>query len=184
MSVATIAVILVIVIGVWIIFTFNTLVTLRNRVKNSWAQVEVQLKVRFDLLPNLIETVKGYAAHEKAVIEKVVNARNLVLKATGVEGRSKAESELAGTMKSLFGLSEAYPDLKANQNFLQLQEKLTEAEQKIAYARQFYNDTVMKYNTQIEILPNSLFAGAMGFKMMNLFELASEEEQKNITVKF
>lgn len=184
MNAVIIAVILVVAAAVWIIFIFNTLVTLRNRVKNSWAQVEVQLKVRFDLLPNLIETVKGYTAHEKAVIEKVVNARNQVLKATEVEGRSKAESELAGTMKSLFALSEAYPDLKANQNFLQLQEKLTEAEQKIAYARQFYNDTVMKYNTQIEILPNSLFASAMGFKAMNLFELASEEEQKNITVKF
>lgn len=184
MNTAIIAVIIVIALGIWSVFIFNTLVTLRNRVKNSWAQIDVQLRVRFDLLPNLIETVKGYAAHERVVFENVANARNNVQKAKGLEDRSKAENELAGTLKSLFALAEAYPDLKANQNFLQLQEKLTEVEQKIAFSRQFYNDTVMKYNTQIEILPNSIFAGALGFKPINLFELASEDERKNITVKF
>jgi Uncharacterized conserved protein len=179
-----IAVIIVIALGIWIVFIFNTLVTLRNRVKNSWAQIDVQLKVRFDLLSNLIETVKGYAVHERVVFENVANARNNVQKAQGFEDRSKAENELEGNLKSLLALVEAYPDLKANQNFLQLQEKLTEVEQKIAFARQFYNDTVMKYNTQIEILPNSIFASVLGFKPRDLFELTSDEERKNLTFKF
>ena len=176
--------VIIIALGLWVAVIYNSLVTLKNRVKNSWSQIDVQLKVRFDLLPNLIETVKGYAAHEKGVFESIANARNKVQNAKGIEDRSKAEGELAGTLKTLFALAEAYPDLKANGNFLQLQQKLSDIESKVAYARQFYNDTVMKYNTKIEIFPNSILAGPFGFKQTNLFELENEDERKNIVVKF
>src|SRR5512133_2415800 len=147
-----------IVIGI-----YNRLVTLRNRVDNAWSQIDVQLRRRYDLIPNLVETVKGYAAHEKETLERVIQARNAAMSAEGVKAQGEAENMLTGTLKSLFALAENYPDLKANQNFLMLQEELAGTESKIAYARQFYNDSVMSFNTAQQVFPASMLAGMFGF---------------------
>lgn len=144
---------------IWAVATYNGFISLRNRVENAWAQIDVQLKRRLDLIPNLIETVKGYAAHEKGTLEAVIQARNTALSAQGPQAAGVADAQLGGALNKLFALGEAYPDLKANQNFLSLQEELSSTEGKIAYARQFYNDTVMKYNTKIQKVPDSLLAG-------------------------
>jgi LemA protein len=157
---AIIIVIVLLVLAVlWALVTFNGFVQLRNRVENAWAQIDVQLKRRLDLIPNLIETVKGYAAHEKGTLDAVVQARNAGASANTPAAAGAADAQMAGALGRLFALSEAYPDLKANQNFLGLQEELSSTEGKIAYARQFYNDTVMKYNTKIQSFPASLMAG-------------------------
>ena len=153
-------VLLVIIAGVM----FNNLVQLRNRVENAWAQIDVQLKRRFDLIPNLIETVKAYAAHEKSTLDAVIQARNSAISASAggsasAAAAAQADTNLTASLRQVFALSEAYPDLKANQNFLALQEELSATEGKISYARQFYNDTVMKYNTKIEQFPTSILAG-------------------------
>jgi LemA protein len=177
---------LLIILGVLVllfIFLFNSLVRLRNQVKNAWAQIDVQLKRRADLIPNLIETVKGYAKHEKGVLEGVTKARTQLMQASSVEGKAKADNMLSSTLKSLFAVSENYPDLKANQNFLQLQEELSGTENKIAYARQFYNDIVMRFNTKIEVFPNNLFSKMLGFSKEHSFE-ATAEEKKNVKVSF
>jgi LemA protein len=144
---------------------------LRNRVDNAWAQIDVQLKRRYDLIPNLVETVKGYASHEKETLERVIQARNMAMAATGVEQQGQAENMLTGALKSLFAVAEAYPDLKANQNFMQLQEELTNTEGKIAYARQFYNDSVMSFNTAIQSFPTNVLAGMFGFGEREYFEI-------------
>lgn len=162
---------LVAVLGILLIALYNRLVVLRNRVENAWAQIDVQLKQRYDLIPNLVETVKGYASHERETLEKVIQARNMAVNASGVEAQSQAENMLTGALKSLFALSEAYPDLKANTNFLDLQEKLATIEQKIAYARQFYNDSVTSLNTAIETFPANVFAGIFGFTKKEYFEI-------------
>lgn len=173
-------------IGVVVLFfvlLFNSLVRLRNEVKNAFAQIDVQLKRRAELIPNLIETVKGYMKHERGTLNDVTNARTQVMKASSVKGKAKAANALEETLKSLFAVAENYPDLKANENFLQLQEELAGTENKIAYARQFYNDLVMRFNTKIQVFPNNLFAKMLGFSEMEAFE-ASAAERKNVKVSF
>ena len=155
---------------------YNNLVELRNRVKNSYAQIDVQLKRRNDLIPNLVETVKGYAAHEKGVLEEVTKARTGVMNASGVEEVSEANNQLTGALKTLFAVAENYPELKANSNFQQLQGELSETEDKIAYARQFYNDVVLKYNNACQTFPSNLLARLFGFKEEVYFEAPAEEK--------
>jgi len=152
------------VIVLFIILLYNSLIRLKNQVKNSWAQIDVQLKRRNDLIPNLVETVKGYMKHEKSVLENVTKARAAMMNAEGVEDTAQASNMLSGTLKSLFAVSENYPDLKANQNFMQLQEEITGTENKIAYARQHYNDIVMIFNTKIQTFPNNVFAKQLNFQ--------------------
>jgi LemA protein len=178
--------IILLIIGALVLFVillYNSLIMLRNQVKNSWAQIDVQLKRRNDLIPNLIETVKGYMKHERAVLENITKARAAVMSAETVDGKAKASNMLSQTLKSLFAVSENYPQLKANENFTQLQEELTGTENKISYARQHYNDIVMVFNTKIETFPNNLFANILNFKKENSFE-ASEDERKNVKVQF
>ena len=175
--------IIIAVLVIFVIAVFNSLVRLRNQVKNAWAQIDVQLKRRYDLIPNLVETVKGYMKHEKETLENITKARAAVMGATDVKGKAEANNMLTDTLKSLFAVSENYPDLKANQNFMQLQEEITGTENKISYARQHYNDMVMTYNTKIEVFPNNAFAGILNFKQEDLFETAAEEK-KNVKVKF
>jgi len=162
---------IVVVVALAVIALYNRLVVLRNRVDNAWAQIDVQLKRRYDLIPNIVETVKGYASHEKGTFEAVIQARSAAMSAQGVAAQGEAENMLTGTLKSLFALAEAYPDLKANQNFMQLQEELTNTEGKIAYARQFYNDSVMSFNTAIQTFPANLLAGMFGFTAREYFEI-------------
>lgn len=175
-----------IVVGVLVlavIFLYNSLIRLRNQVKNSWSQIDVQLKRRSDLIPNLVESVKGYMKHEKGVLESVTKARTQFLNADTMAKKANASNMLSDTLKSLFAVSENYPQLKANENFLQLQEELTGTENKIAYARQHYNDMVMTFNTKIETFPNNMIAKQLNFTKEALFE-ASAEEKKNVKVSF
>ena len=171
------------IIVLFVINTYNTLVGLRNKVKDQWAQIDVQLKRRFDLIPNLVETVKGYAKHESSTLEAVVKARNTYLSASTPEAQMKADGELTQAITKLFALSEAYPELKANENFKQLQSELTSTEDKISYARQFYNDIVMKYNNKIEMFPSNIVASMFKFKAQAFFEV-NEEERHNVKVQF
>ena len=165
------------------VIIYNGLIRLRNQVDNSWAQIDVQLKRRSNLIPNLIETVKGYMKHEKETLENVTKARTSMMNATGVKDSADASNMLTGALKSLFAVSENYPDLKASQNFIQLQEEISGTENKIAYARQHYNDMVMSFNTKIQSIPNNIIAGMFKFTEKELFE-ATEEEKKNVKVKF
>ncbi len=174
---------LLVVVAVVVIGIYNRLITLRNRVDNAWSQIDVQLRRRYDLIPNLVETVKGYAAHEKETLERVIQARNAAMSATTVGEHSQTENMLTGALKSLFALAEAYPDLKANQNFMMLQEELSGTESKIAYARQFYNDSVMSYNTSQQTFPSNLLAGAFGFTPRDYFEI-EEEVKEPVKVQF
>ena len=183
MNATLIAGIVVAVAVLFVIFLYNSLVRLRNQVKNSWAQIDVQLKRRNDLIPNLIESVKGYMKHEKTVLENITKARSSMLTAQTVDEKSKASNMLSQTLKSLFAVSENYPQLKANESFLQLQEELTGTENKISYARQHYNDMVMEFNTKIETFPNNILAGMLHFTKEQQFA-ASEEEKKNVKVQF
>ena len=165
------------IIGVLIVFLigiYNRLVTLRQRVQNAWAQVEVQLKRRYDLIPNLVNTVKGYATHERETFEKVTEARNMAIKAKDVTDQAGAENLLSGALKTLFAVAESYPELKADANFRQLQEELANTEGKIAFSRQFYNDTVMAFNTTIQKFPTVLIAGMFGFHKKDYFNLDEE----------
>jgi LemA protein len=162
--------VIAIVIALAVIALYNRLIVLRNRVDNAWAQIEVQLKRRYDLIPNLVNTVKGYAAHEAGTLEAVTQARANAINAQGVEAQAQAENMLSGALKSLFAVAEAYPDLKANTTFLDLQTQLTDTENKIAYSRQFYNDSVMSFNTAIQSFPANLLAGMFGFKAREYFE--------------
>ena len=162
---------------------YNSLITLRNRCDNAWSQVDVQLRRRYDLIPNLVETVKGYAKHEREVFEKVTQARTAAMNAQTVKDQGEAENMLSGALKSLFAVVENYPDLKANQNFLMLQEELAGTEGKIAYARQFYNDQVMKFNMKQEIFPSNIIANMFGFKDREYFEVA-EAEREPVKVDF
>ena len=178
-----ILIIIVVLILIYLGSTYNSFVVLRNRVKDQWAQIDVQLKRRFDLIPNLVETVKGYAKHESSTLEAVVKARNTYLSASTPEAQMKADGELTQAITKLFALSEAYPELKANENFKQLQSELTSTEDKISYARQFYNDIVMKYNNKIEMFPSNIVAGMFKFKAQAFFEV-NEEERQNVKVQF
>ena len=160
----------VLLLIVFVIGLYNSLVQLRNRVKNAWSQIEVQLQQRNDLIPNLVETVKGYASHESGTFERVIQARNAAMAATSPAEAAEADNMLTGALRQLFALAEAYPDLKANTNFLQLQEKLGVLEEKISFARMFYNDTVMIYNTKIQQFPAVVIAGMLGFTAEELFK--------------
>jgi LemA protein len=170
-------VVLAIVLVVVFIAIYNRLVVLRNRVDNAWSQIDVQLKRRLDLVPNLVETVKGARDFEAGTLEKVVQARAAAINAQGVVETGQAENMLTGALKSLFAVAEAYPDLKANQNFLSLQTELSDIESKIAYARQFYNDSVMTLNTAVQTFPNSIVAGFGGFKEREYFEVEAEAKE-------
>jgi LemA protein len=172
------------VIVLWAISAYNSLVNGRNQVKNGWAQIDVQLKRRFDLIPNLVETVKGYAKHEQETLEKVIQARNAAMGASSVEELAAREGELRQTLRSLFALSENYPDLKANQNFLKLQDELSGTENKISFARQFYNDVVYRYNTRIQTFPTNIIAGMFHFTQEPLFEVDDPAEREAPQVKF
>ncbi len=175
--------IVVVLVAVWAFSAYNGLVRLRNKIENAYAQIDVQLKRRHDLIPNLVETVKGYAAHEKGTLEAVIQARNAAMSATTPSTSAAAENMLSGALKSLFALSEAYPDLKANANFTQLQAELTSTEDRIAYSRQYYNDIIRMYNTKVETLPTALIARQMNFDKREYFEVTSTERD-NINVDF
>jgi LemA protein len=175
--------VLVVLVGIYVLVSYNRLVALRNRIENAWAQIDVQLKRRYDLIPNLVDTVKGYAAHEKETLDRVIQARNAGMGASGPHEQAEAENVLTGALKSVFALSEAYPDLKANQNFLNLQEELTGTEGRIAYARQFYNDTVYRYNTKIQSFPANVLASRFNFAEREYFR-ADEESRGSVDVEF
>ncbi len=178
---AAIVYIIIFIIILFIIITiikkYNDLIKLRNRVKNSFAQIDVQLKRRNDLIPNLVETVKGYASHEKDVFEEVTKARSNVINASGVQETIQADNQLTGALKSLFAVAENYPELKANTNFQDLQKQLDETENKITYARQFYNDVVMMYNNERETFPNNLIANLFNFEEADFFETDVESRE-------
>jgi LemA protein len=180
-------IILLIIIGLLLVIgiaIYNSLVVLRNRCDNAWSQVDVQLRRRYDLIPNLVETVKGYAKHEREVFEKVTEARTKAINAQTVKEQGEAENMLTGALKSLFAVVENYPELKANQNFLLLQEELAGTEGKIAYARQFYNDTVMKFNMKQQVFPSNIIAGMFGFKPREYFEIEEPEARGPVKVSF
>lgn len=168
--------VIVVVLVVAVIGLYNNLVKLRNMVDNAWAQIDVQLQRRLDLIPNLVETVKGYAAHESGTLEEVTKARTAVMNAPTPEGKMQADGFPTGALKNLFAVAEAYPDLKANTNFQQLQAELSNTEDKISYMRQSFNDTVMKYNTAIQTFPAVLIAGMMGFKQRDSFDATAGAE--------
>jgi LemA protein len=168
---------LVIVLGIgWVIGMYNGLVGLRVQTQNAWSQIDVQLKRRYDLIPNLVETVKGYASHERETLERVIQARNMAVSAQGVAQQAEAENMLTGALKSLFAVTEAYPDLKANQNFLGLQEELTATENRIGFARQHYNDVVSQYNSMQQQFPSNLVARQFAFTPAEFFELDAAED--------
>ena len=183
MGLGIIILIIVVLIALWVVGAYNSLVVLRNRVKDQWAQIDVLLKRRSDLIPNLVETVKGYAKHEEGTLEAVINARNKVVAAPSKEEEMKASGELTGALNRLFALAENYPDLKANTNFMDLQNNLKETEDKISYARQFYNDAVLKYQNKIEMFPSNIIAGMFNFKAEKFFE-ATETEKETPKVQF
>ncbi|MPY92059.1 MAG: LemA family protein [Acidimicrobiia bacterium] len=183
MVVLLIIVVLLVVLVVFAVATYNGLIKLKNRIEAAWAQIDVQLKRRHDLIPNLVETVKGYAAHERETLDAVITARNQAMSASTPHQAAEGENQITGALSRLFALSEAYPDLKANQNFQQLQEELTATEDKIAYARQFYNDSVMRYNAKIQSFPAVIFANMLGFKPREYFE-AEGDSRGPVQVKF
>lgn len=173
-----------VVVVLWVIVLFNGLVRLKNRVSEAWSDIDVQLKRRYDLIPNLMETVKGYMKHEEGVLTKVTEARNMAMSATGTEAKGKAENALSETLKSLFAVAENYPDLKASQNFLQLQDEISDTENKIQASRRFYNGNVRDFNTKIQVFPNNMIANTLGFKAFEFFEIENEKERENVQVKF
>jgi LemA protein len=183
-AVVIVLVVLIVLVGLFVWATYNGIVGLRNKIDNGWAQIDVQLKRRHDLIPNLVETVKGYAAHESGTLEAVVKARNSAIQATGTAEQAQAENAITGALRSIFALAEAYPDLKANQNFLNLQEELTGTEGRIAYARQFFNDAVLQYNTKIQKFPANVLAKQFGFANHDYFELDDPADRGEVNVSF
>ncbi len=183
MMITVILIVVVVLVLLYVIVTYNGLVRLRNRIQNAWAQIDVQLRRRYDLIPNLVETVKGYATHEKGTFEAVTQARANAMNAQGPVAQAQAENMISGALKSLFAVSEAYPDLKANQNFLSLQEELTGTEGRISYARQFYNDAVLRLNTKIQSFPSNVLAGMFRFKEHEYFE-ADDTSRGPVSVQF
>ena len=175
-----------VVIILWFFAAYNGLVRLRNQVKNAWAQIDVQLKRRHDLIPNLVETAKGYVKHERETLENITKARAMAVEASGggVAAQAKAEGALAGALSKFFAVAESYPDLKANQNFLALQEELTSTENKVGFARQFYNDQVMTFNTKIETVPTNIVANLCNFKQAEFFEVEAPAEREAPKVQF
>ncbi len=183
MSLALILLGILALIVLGVIVVYNRLIVLRNRVKNAWAQIDVQLRKRYDLVPNLVETVKGYMKHERQVFKEVTEARSALMRAKTVKDKAKANNQLTAALKTLFAVAENYPNLKANENFKLLQEQLQGIEDKIAYARQYYNDSVLAYNNAIQTFPNNVIANLFGFKEEEFFE-AEEEARKAVKVKF
>ena len=183
MTFVIIVVALVVLVGLYVVVAYNGLVRLRNRIENAWSQIDVQLQRRYDLIPNLVETVKGYAKHEQSVFEEVTRARAQAIGAQGVASQAQAENVVTDALKSLFAVAEAYPELKANENFLALQEELSGTESKIAYARQFYNDTVQSYNTKIQQIPTNIIAKQAGFTEREYFE-ADDTSRGPVRVEF
>ena len=184
MTISLVILILVVVLLLWFAGAFNSLVRSRNRVKESWSDIDVQLKRRYDLIPNLVETVKGYATHESGIFEKVTQARAAAMGAKTVDEKGKAENMLSGALKSLFAVAEAYPTLRASENFSKLQDELTDTEDKIQAARRFYNSNVLMLNTQIQQFPTNVVASMFGFKTESFFELGSAEEKEPVKVSF
>lgn len=182
-----IGLILLIVVGVVVLFvivSYNGLVTLKNRAEEAWSDIDVQLKRRYDLIPNLVSAVKGYASHETGVFEKVTEARAKAMNATGAAEKGGAENMLTDALKSVFAVAEAYPDLKANTNFLELQQELSDTENKIQASRRFYNGTVMELNTKIETFPSNIIAGMFSFVKREFFELTDEAAKEPVKVEF
>lgn len=172
--------VIVLLVVLYVISVYNKLVQFRQRVRNAWAQIDVQLRRRYDLIPNLVNTVKGYMAHERETLEGITNARTRAMSAGGdVAAQADAENALSGALRTLFAVAENYPQLKADTNFRQLQEELSNTESKIAFSRQFYNDTVQRYNSYIEMFPSNLVAGAMGFTASEYFDLEGEPEARS-----
>lgn len=185
MIVGLVFLVLIVVAVLWVMGMYNGLVGARNEVKNSWSQIDVQLKRRHDLIPNLVEAVKGYMGHERGTLEAVTKARQQAVEVTGgVEERAKVENALSQTLRSLFAVAEAYPDLKANQNFLALQEELTSTENKISFARQYYNDAVLRLNNRIQMFPSSVIAGMFNFQPETFFQVEAAEDRAVPQVKF
>jgi len=183
MGTGLILIIILAILILWVIMMYNGLVKLKNRVDEAWSDIDVQLKRRHDLIPNLINTVKGYATHEKELFEKVTLARTVAISAGTPAQKEEAENALSGTLKSLFAVAEAYPDLKANQNFLELQRELTDTEDKIQASRRFYNGNVRDFNTKIETFPTNIFAGMLHFVKREFFQ-AESSEKENVKVEF
>ncbi len=179
-----IVLVVVVIFGVYAVSVYNGFILLRNRVKEAWSDIEVQMKRRYDLIPNLVETVKGYAKHESGTLEKVIQARNMAMSAQGnVKDVAQSENVLTGALKSLFALSENYPDLKANTNFVELQRELRDTEDKIQAARRFYNGNVLSYNTKIELFPSNIVAAMFHFEKSEFFELADGEQEARNAVR-
>jgi len=175
---------LVVVVALAVVLLYNSLISSRNRVENAWSQIDVQLRRRFDLIPNLVETVKGYAKHEKSIFENVAKARSAMMSAETVGAKAKADNQLTGALKTLFAVAENYPQLRASENFQQLQEEVAGTESKIAFSRQFYNDNVMSYNTSLQTFPNSAFASMFGFTAKDYFDAGGEEARKAVKISF
>lgn len=184
MTVFLIILAIVVVIALFVIGIYNNLVRARQKVKNAWSQIEVQLQRRFDLIPNLVETVKGYMAHETETLEKVTSLRSSWANANSVNEKANLDNQLSSALKTIMAISENYPDLKANTNFTELQNSLTETENKISFSRQFYNDTVTMYNTKLEVFPDNFIASIFNFKEEPLFNVDSDEARKNVKVDF
>lgn len=184
MSVGLIILIVIAVIIVALVVMYNSLIQARIKVDNAWSQIDVQLQRRFDLIPNFVETVKGYMTHEKETFEKIAELRTSWTNAENVSEKAKLDGELSNALKTIMAVSESYPDLKANQNFSELSEELRNTENKISFARQFYNDSVTIYNTKLEVFPSNVIAGMFKFKARDLFNAESDEARKNIKVDF
>ena len=183
MTALLVVVAIVVLVGLYVVVTYNGFIRRRNRIDNAWAQIDVQLQRRYDLIPNLIETVKGYAAHERELFERVTQARNQAINAHGIAEQAQAETVVTGALRGLLAVAEAYPDLKANENFLALQEELSGTEGRIAYARQFYNDSVQDWNTKIAKVPSNLVAGMFNFGPREYFE-ADDTSRGPVSVQF
>ena len=184
MNIFNLIIVIVIAVVLWLVLTYNGLVRRKYRVKEAWADIDVQLKRRYDLIPNLVETVKGYAIHEKEAFENVTKARAMALGAQTINEKGKAENMLSSALKSIFAIAEAYPQLRAIESFVKLQDELSDTENKIQAARRFYNGNVMDYNTKIETFPTNLIAGTFGFGKEEFFQLEQEEAKEPVKVKF
>ncbi len=181
MYIAIIAVLVVVILAIGI---YNSLITLKNKTEEAWSDIDVQLKRRYDLVPNLVESVKGYAKHEQGTFEKITESRSQAMQANTPAEKAKADNALTETLKSLFAVAENYPDLKANQNFLDLQNQLSQLEETIQQARRYYNGNVRDFNIKIEVFPNNLFVGILGFKKFEFFEVGEAKEKENVKVEF
>ncbi len=184
MTILWILLAIVVVVGLWLISTYNGLIQLRNQTDEAWSDIDVQLKRRYDLIPNLVNTIKGYTTHESGVFQQVSEARSAALNAKSLPDKAAAENMLSSTLKSLFAVSEAYPELKANENFLKLQDELSDTENKIQASRRFYNGNVRDLNTKIQVFPTNIIAGMLGFTKREFFEISNASERENVDVKF